>query len=141
MIEKKYECTDCGKLYLPDRIFECAVCEDIFCPSCDGTKKLQKERRHLMESIESGDPKGIVKATVDIVKNSDFAVGNLSHSIAFFSIIQEFEKRPVTENLRLELTNRWSEVKKEKKIETDPIIDRLLIESAIKTLERRGKND
>ena len=94
-----------------------------------------------MESIESGDPKGIVKATVDIVKNSDFAVGNLSHSIAFFSIIQEFEKRPVTENLRLELTNRWSEVKKEKKIETDPIIDRLLIESAIKTLERRGKND
>ena len=27
------------------------------------------------------------------------------------------------------------------KIETDPIIDRLLIESAIKTLERRGKND
>ena len=42
MIEKKYECTDCGKLYLPDRIFECAVCEDIFCPSCDGMKKVTK---------------------------------------------------------------------------------------------------
>jgi hypothetical protein len=105
------------------------------------TKKIQKERRQLRESLEIGDPKGIVKATVDIVKSSDFAVGNLVHTITFLSIIQEFEKKPITENLKQEVVKRWTELKKEKKIETEPEIDRLLIESAIKTLARRGKND
>lgn len=103
------------------------------------TKKLQRERRELRLSLKIGKPKDVVTATVNIIKNSDVAVQNLTRAVHFFSIIQEFEKRPSSENLKQEVVKRWTELKKEKNIESDSTTDRLLVESAIKTLERRGK--
>lgn len=104
------------------------------------TSTLRIDRNRLLDSIRQERPRAIVKATIDIVKSSESAVGSLANVSTFYSILSSFKNKPIPEDIKKQISSKWAETKKERKIELAPEVEKLLVNSAVEVLKRRGKN-
>lgn len=99
-----------------------------------------KEKKRFEEALKEEKPEKIVQTTLEIFNKSDTAIDNLSKGLAMFGFFEDSKKREKTaKEVKKEATKYWTKVKEDKKITAISEIDRLIVESATKTLRRRLK--
>lgn len=109
------------------------------------TRSSRKEKKQLVEAIESENPKKIVQSTLGLFEKSDKALDVLSNASYMFDFFEEqkgerFDQRKT----KKDATKFWSKVKQDKKLKSSKEVDRIIVDSTAKSLRKklgRGKND
>lgn len=101
-----------------------------------------KARKKLAESIESKEPKEIVENSLELALTSDKFVSNLARAAKVLDYIQEnAETLEESYESRKRLASKyWANLKEESNIPSDPIVDRIIVDSMAKFIHR-GKRE
>ena len=102
-------------------------------------KSLISPRRKLASAINEESPEKIVQTTVNLFQQSKTGLNNLAAAINMYDFFKEQKEVKELKDIKKDVSDFWTKTKEEKSLKTSSEVDRIIVDSAVKVLKKRGK--